>query len=223
MFEMGFLEQIQGILDSCKDNQKIVKFLFSATMQPCVEDTVKNMMSTKPTKVTIGIKNTTASTVHQSLSYVASEDGKLVTLRQLIRDGYKPPMLIFVQSKGRAKQLYKELMYDGQRVGVIHADKKKEERDDIIKEFRIGKIWMLICTDLMSRGIDFKTVNQVINYDFPQSLVSYIHRIGRTGRGGRPGTAITFFTEEDKPYVRTIANLMQKSGDKVEPWMLELK
>lgn len=65
--------------------------------------------------------------------YVANEDGKLVTLRQEIKDGYKPPMLIFVQSKERAKQLYKELMYDGQRVGVIHADKKKEERDEIIK------------------------------------------------------------------------------------------
>lgn len=82
---------------------------------------------------------------------------------------------------------------------------------------------MLICTDLMSRGIDFKTVNQVINFDFPQSLVSYIHRIGRTGRGGREGTAVTFFTDDDKPYVRTIANLMKKSSDHVEDWMLNLK
>lgn len=82
---------------------------------------------------------------------------------------------------------------------------------------------MLICTDLMSRGIDFKTVNQVVNFDFPQSLVSYIHRIGRTGRGGKEGCALTFFTDEDKPYVRTIANLIKKSGDKVEDWMLNLK
>jgi len=107
-------------------------------------------------------------------------------------------MLIFVQSKDRAKQLFKELQYDGLKVEVIHADKKKEERDEIIKEFRVGKIWILICTDLMSRGIDFKTVNQVVNFDFPQSLVSYIHRIGRTGRGGRKGKAMTLFTDEDK-------------------------
>jgi len=91
---------------------------------------------------------------------------------------------------------------------VIHANLKKEERDVIIKEFRLGKIWILICTDLMSRGIDFKTVNQVINFDFPQSAVSYIHRIGRTGRAGKEGKAITFFTDDDVPYVRTIANLM---------------
>lgn len=132
-------------------------------------------------------------------------------------------MLIFVQSKDRAKQLYKELKFDGQRVGVIHADKKKDDRDEIIKQFRMGKVWILICTDLMSRGIDFKTVNQVVNFDFPQSLVSYIHRIGRTGRGGKEGLALTFFTDDDKPYIRTIANLMKKSGDEVAEWMLRLK
>ncbi len=54
-----------------------------------------------------------------------------------------------------------------------------------MKEFRLGKIWVLICTDLMSRGVDFKTVNVVVNFDFPQSVVSYIHRVGRTGRAGR--------------------------------------
>jgi ATP-dependent RNA helicase DDX52/ROK1 len=59
------------------------------------------------------------------------------------------------------------------------------EREIITKHFRMGTIWVLICTDLMSRGIDFKGVNLVINYDFPQSIVSYIHRVGRAGRGGR--------------------------------------
>ena len=85
----------------------------------------------------------------------------------MIADGYKPPMLIFVQSKDRAKQLFKELKFDGMNVEVIHADKKKEDRDEIIRKFRVGKVWILICTDLMSRGIDFKTVNEVINFDFP--------------------------------------------------------
>lgn len=63
----------------------------------------------------------------------------------------------------------------------------------------------------MSRGIDFKTVNYVVNYDFPQSIVSYIHRIGRTGRAGKKGTAVTFFTDEDAEFLRNIANLMKKS------------
>ena len=90
-----------------------------------------------------------------------------MTLRKVFSDGFEPPMLVFVQSKDRAKELYRELMFEGINVNVIHADKKKHERDEIIKQFRLGNIWVLICTDLMSRGIDFKTVNYVVNYDFP--------------------------------------------------------
>ena len=90
-------------------------------------------MTNQPIKVQIGIRNATASTVQQRLIYTGNEDGKLTTLRQELRDGYEPPMLIFVQSKHRAKQLYKELKFDGLNIDVIHADKKKEERDEIIK------------------------------------------------------------------------------------------
>ena len=75
----------------------------------------------------------------------------------------------------------------------------------------MGKIWILIATDLMARGIDFKGVNMVINYDFPQSIVSYIHRIGRTGRAGESGKAITYFTDDDAEFLRNIANLLKKS------------
>lgn len=120
-------------------------------------------------------------------------------------------MLIFVQSKDRAKELYRELIFEGVNVNVIHADRKKDERDEIMRDFRLGKIWVLICTDLMSRGVDFKTVNQVVNYDFPQSVVSYIHRVGRTGRAGRKGKAVTLFTDDDVEFLRSIANLMKKS------------
>ena len=153
--------------------------------------------------------------MHQNIVYVGREDAKLMTLRQSLKDGFEPPMLIFVQSKHRAKELYHELIYDGVNVDVIHGDKKKSERDEIMKKFRLGEIWVLVCTDLMSRGIDFKTVNSVINFDFPTSLVSYIHRVGRTGRAGRSGVATTYFTDADTPFVKTIANLMHKSGQDV--------
>ena len=106
---------------------------------------------------------------------------------------------------------------------MIHGDKKKDKRDEIMQRFRLGEIWVLICTDLMSRGIDFKTVNSVINFDFPTSLVSYIHRVGRTGRAGREGSATTYFTDSDTPFVKTIANLMHKSGHQVPQWMLQMK
>ena len=114
-------------------------------------------------------------------------------------------------------------MYDQVNVAVIHGDKKKQERDEIMQKFRVGDVWVLICTDLMARGIDFKTVNSVLNFDFPTSLVSYIHRVGRTGRAGRNGSATTYFTDADLPYVKTIANLMEKSGHDVPVWLTKLK
>ena len=120
-------------------------------------------------------------------------------------------------------QRYKELVYDGINVDVIHADRTKTARHNY-KKFRIGETWVLIETDLMARGMDFKGVNCVINYDFPQSTVSYVHRIGRTGRAGRKGKAITFFTENDMKYLRSIANVMKISGcEDVPEWMLKLK
>lgn len=84
-------------------------------------------------------------------------------------------------------------------------------------------MWVLICTELIGRGIDFIGVNLVINYDFPPSAISYIHRIGRTGRAGRKGKAITYFTQDDKPKLRSIANILRNSGCKVPEYMLTIK
>ena len=91
-------------------------------------------------------------------------------------------------------------------------------------KFRQGQIWVLVCTDLVARGIDFRAVNTVINYDFPSSTAEYIHRIGRTGRGmERTGKAITLFTESDMPTLRSFAPTLRQSGCIVEDWMLTAK
>ena len=108
---------------------------------------------------------------------------------------------------------------------MIHSERSEEQRDNTVRAFRGGSIWVLVCTELMGRGIDFKGVNLVINYDFPPTAVSvlqlgprnishclcrqvsYIHRIGRTGRAGRAGEAVTFFTEQDRAVLRTIAQV----------------
>lgn len=90
-----------------------------------------------------------------------------------------PPVLLFVQSKERAQDLYSEIAFENIRVDVIHSDLTQVERDTVVQNFASGKIWILICTELMARGIDFKGVNLVINYDFPTTAISYIHRIGK--------------------------------------------
>ncbi|OQS01510.1 DEAD/DEAH box RNA helicase [Achlya hypogyna] len=221
LFEMGFVEQIDEVFAACT-NPSLQRMMFSATMLEGVEDMAQSVLK-DPIKIAIGTKNAGANTITQRLLFVGKEEGKLVAMKQLVQEGLKLPVLMFVQNKDRAKELYQELMYDGINVGAIHADRTKEQRDKVIKDFRTGSVWVLICTDLMARGIDFKGVNMVINYDFPQSAVSYIHRIGRTGRNGRQGEAVTFFTESDMVYLRTIANVMKLSGCDVPDWMLSMK
>jgi len=151
------------------------------------------------------------------------QEGKLLALRSIVKEGLTPPVLVFVQSKERAMQLFHELVYDNLNVDVMHAERTQQQRDHVVEKFRTGKVWVLVCTELMARGVDFKGVNTVINYDFPQTTVSYIHRIGRTGRAGRSGRAITFFTEEDAEQLRAIANVMKASGCEVADWMLRMQ
>lgn len=222
LFDMGYLDQIDTILKKCaRKNQ--VKMMFSATMLPAVEIVAKAMLI-NPVKIIVGLKNTTVETIEQKLTFCSNEHGKLLALRQLVQDGdMNPPVLIFTQSKDRAKELFRELKNDNLRVGMIHAAMNDMQREIVIKNFRLGTIWILICTDLIARGIDFRGVNLVINYDFPQSVVGYIHRVGRAGRAGREAKAVTLYTFEDAPYIRMIVNVMKRSGSEVPEWMMQLK
>ncbi|KAK1562226.1 hypothetical protein Q3G72_008402 [Acer saccharum] len=95
-------------------------------------------------------------------------------------------------------------------------------REDAIDDFRVGKILVLIATDVIAHGMDFKGVNCVINYDFPDSAAAYIHRIGRSGRAGRSGEAISFYAEDDIPFLRNIAFVMEASGCEVPSWIKAL-
>jgi len=217
----GFREQLGSIYTACS-GPNIRRAMFSATLSPEVEQWCKLSLD-NCVKVRVGAANSATSTINQSLTYCGSEGGKLVAFRELVRQGLAPPTLVFVQTKERAQELFKELLYDGIHVDVIHSERSEQQRENTVRAFRSGGIWVLICTELMGRGIDFKGVNLVINYDFPPSAVSYIHRIGRTGRAGREGKAVTFFTEADRPVLRTIATVMRNSGCDVPEYMLHLK
>ncbi|XP_060747164.1 probable ATP-dependent RNA helicase DDX52 [Tachysurus vachellii] len=217
----GFREQLAAIFLACT-SPKVCRALFSATFTTEVEQWCKlnldNLVS-----VNIGPRNSAAETVEQELLFVGAENGKLLAMRDLIKKGFLPPMLVFVQSIERARELFHELVYEGINVDVIHAERTQQQRDNVVSSFRAGKIWVLICTALMARGIDFKGVNLVVNYDFPTSAVEYIHRIGRTGRAGHKGKAVTFFTEADKPLLRSIASVIKQAGCPVPDYMIGFK
>ncbi|KAM0789793.1 hypothetical protein ACM66B_006645 [Microbotryomycetes sp. NB124-2] len=226
LFELNFVEQTDEILADCT-HPELRKGMFSATMPSSVEEMAKSVMSgggTGAIRAIVGHKDSATETIDQKLMFVGTEDHKLLSLRSIINEGqFTPPVLIFVQSILRAKELANELLFDGINVDAIHAERTPEERDKVVQGFADGKIWCLIATDVMGRGVDFKGVKLVINYDFPQSAGSYIHRIGRTGRAGKQGRSITFFTKADAAYLKTIVNVMRASGCDVPEWMLQLK
>ncbi|KAH8270628.1 hypothetical protein KR018_012547, partial [Drosophila ironensis] len=217
----NFKEQLDDIYDACSHPSKCVAFFSATYTVPVAKWALRHLKNL--VRITIGVQNSATDAVQQELLFVGSEGGKLVAMRDLVRQGLQPPVLVFVQSKERAKQLFEELLYDGINVDVIHAERSQHQRDNCVRAFREGSIWVLICTELMGRGIDFKGVNLVINYDFPLTTISYIHRIGRTGRAGRPGRAITFFTQEDTANLRSIAHIIKRSGGLVPEYMLQMK
>lgn len=147
-------------------------------------------------------RDSATDTVTQELTYAGTESGKLFALRQLITSGtFSPPCLIFVQSIQRAKALFSELSNLPLKIDLLHSDMPKSQRDETITKFRNGQVWILICTDVLSRGIDVLGIKVVVNYDFPSGTMSYIHRIGRTARAGREGRAVTFFTDDDREHL----------------------
>ena len=129
---------------------------FSATLATEVEEwcslNLDNVAS-----VTIGQHHTATDTIKQTLVYTGTEKGKLLAFRQLIEKGQlRPPVLVFVQEKDRAKELFNELIKEKVHVDVIHSERSQLQRDNTVRAFRAGQIWVLICTELMGRGIDFK-------------------------------------------------------------------
>lgn len=161
-------------------------------------------------------RDTPLPSIRQSLVYVADESSKLPSLIAYLTSTsapstdptapqpWAPPILIFTSTQPRATSLYTNLMlYNLPNVDVLHASLSNAQRMDVIRRMREGKCWILVCTEVMARGMDFKGIKGVINYDFPNTVQSYVHRIGRTGRAGREGFAVTYWTDEDGPFLKT--------------------
>ncbi|KAF2093422.1 P-loop containing nucleoside triphosphate hydrolase protein [Rhizodiscina lignyota] len=203
-------------------------------------------------RLVVGLRDTALPTIHHKLIYSANEQGKLLALRQLLRPtvpstskdsltspsaSLRPPFLVFTQTIPRALALAAEIQHSippsagGElRVACLHADMSDTKRDDVMTRFRKGEVWVLVTTDLLARGVDFRGINGVVNYDIPTSAAGYIHRVGRTGRAGREGgVAVTLYAEEDLPFLKPIANVVAASekargadggAEGVQEWLL---
>jgi ATP-dependent RNA helicase DDX52/ROK1 len=250
-----FREQTLSIWKSCA-KEALITTLWSATMGSSLDDiALQDLPKTAhgnhiPTvRLVVGLKDTALPTLNHILTYAATETGKLLALRQLLhptapetdsegRKALRPPFLVFTQTIERAKALHAELRYDippeaggSSRIAALHSEMSETARAKVMTEFRKGEIWIIITTDLLARGVDFRGLNGVINYDVPTSAAGYVHRVGRTGRAGREGgVAVTFYTKEDIPYVKPIANVIKASEklrwdgegeSSVKQWLLD--
>ncbi|KAF9259626.1 P-loop containing nucleoside triphosphate hydrolase protein [Marasmius fiardii PR-910] len=221
MLDSEFLPQVQEVIAACS-HPKLQKAVFSATLPANAEKLTMDLLS-DPIRVVVGLKDTPLPLIAQSLTYVADDPSKLPSLLTYFSKPYNPPVLIFTSTQPRASSLADELVLNGiPNVDCLHAGMTAKEREDTVSRMRKGVCWVLVSTEVMARGMDFKGVREVINYDFPTSVQGYIHRIGRTGRAGREGKAVTFFTDEDAPFLKSIANVLLQSGSPVPDWILKL-
>lgn len=223
LLELNYQPQIDVILQHCRKNPNLHVSMFTATLSSTLEALAMSALGKTALRLVVGQINTASANVQQHLCYVQDEDSKLKTLRMHIQNGtLEPPVLVFVQSVQRAKKLYNELKDLFPQTSVLHSELTQKQRQQTVIDFRTLKSQILISTDVLSRGLDF-IVNTVVNFDFPVSQCLYIHRIGRTGRGDRRGKSYTYFTKQDRPYLRSVVNVMKESGQEVQEWMLELK
>ncbi|KAF9498150.1 P-loop containing nucleoside triphosphate hydrolase protein [Pleurotus eryngii] len=221
LLDAEFLSQIQEVVAACSRTD-IQKAVFSATLPAGAEKIAMEMLR-DPIRVVVGLKDTPLPLITQTLTYVRDDHSKLPSLLQYLAQPYNPPLLVFTSTQPRASSLAEELVLNNiLNVDCLHAGMTKKEREDAMSRMRKGESWVMISTEVMARGMDFKGVREVINYDFPTSVQSYVHRIGRTGRAGREGKAVTYFTDDDAPHLKTIANVLLQSGSTVPEWMLKL-
>jgi len=199
MFDMGFLPDIRRILKQLPPQRQTL--LFSATMPPEIRGLAREILRDP---VTVQVDTVApAATVTHAL-YPVAQHLKTPLLMQLLKHTDTESVLIFTRTKHRAKRLGEQLEKAGYRAASLQGNLSQNRRQAAMEGFRSGEFQMLVATDIAARGIDVSQVSHVINYDIPDTVEAYIHRIGRTGRAARSGDAFTLISDEDTVMVRAI-------------------
>jgi len=214
MLDMGFEPQVRKVSSQIRPDRQTL--MWSATWPKEVQKLARDICREDPVHINVGaLTLRTAHTIRQYVEVVQEHDkrSRLKRLLEKVMDGSK--ILIFCGSKRDCDQLTREMRLDGWPALCIHGDKKQEERDWVLKEFKEGKSPILVATDVASRGLDVKDIKYVINYDFPGSIEDYIHRVGRTGRAGATGSSYTFFTADKSRHAQDLIRVLEEAKQPV--------
>ena len=208
MCDMGFLPDIRRILKRIPERRQTL--FFAATMQDEIRSLANNILH-NPVTVQIGIIAPTKTVSHAL--YPVPQTLKTTLVTSLLRNIKTDRVLVFTRTKHRARSLAGKLDKQGFRTTALQGNMSQNQRQASLDGFRNGKFDVLVATDIAARGIDVSEISHVINFDMPDTVDAYIHRIGRTGRAQATGKAFTFCTSEDESMIRDIEKVL---GHKIE-------
>ena len=216
MLDMGFYDDIMAIVNKLpKDRQTI---MFSATMPTNIRKMAKAIMN-NPAEVQIAISRPPESINQMAVDVFETQKtaflvGLLGEKREARGERLKK-VIVFVGKKQRVKDLTRALRAIHIDARAMHSDLEQKERDEVMLDFRNGKVDVLVATDIVSRGIDVDDIPLVVNYDVPRDAEDYVHRIGRTARAENKGEAITLVSPEDKHFFNKIERFLQKNIERI--------
>ncbi|KAL8480806.1 hypothetical protein ACS0TY_026809 [Phlomoides rotata] len=226
MLDMGFEPQIRRIVQQMDMPPAGVRqtLLFSATFPKEIQRLAADFLSNY-VFLAVGRVGSSTDLIVQRVEYVLETDKRshLMDLLHAQRaNGIQSKQaltLVFVETKKGADSLENWLCINGFPATSIHGDRTQQEREYALRSFKTGKTPILVATDVAARGLDIPHVAHVINFDLPNDIDDYVHRIGRTGRAGKSGLATAFFNDNNASLARPLADLMQESNQEVPAWL----
>ncbi|MCL2328216.1 MAG: DEAD/DEAH box helicase [Bacteroidetes bacterium] len=213
MLDMGFYDDIQRILAYLPEDRQTL--LFSATMPPLIQ-TLANKILRNPKKISIAIAKPVEGVTQKA--YLTHNNQKIPAIVHILEENPDyDSVIIFTSKKNNIMPLVRALKYSEQKFAVagISSDLEQIQREEVLLQFKAKKLKILVATDVLSRGIDIKGVNVVINYDVPGDAADYVHRIGRTARADAKGEAITLINEADMYKFSRIEALIEREVPKL--------
>ncbi|MEK9651228.1 MAG: DEAD/DEAH box helicase [Poseidonia sp.] len=212
MLDMGFsndVDRIQDLMPARRQN-----LLFSATMPDSIASLAGKMLY-NPVRVDISPEEATTERIEQYVAFVQKQDKKALLI-DLIEGQMVACGIVFTRTKHGANRLAKQLSKEGIPADSIHGDKSQTARTRALNDFRNGDVFILVATDIASRGIDVDDVTHVFNFDLPNEPEVYVHRIGRTARAGKEGLAYSFCDETESGYLVGIQRLLDTEIEVLE-------
>uniref|UniRef100_A0AAF5Q020 RNA helicase n=1 Tax=Wuchereria bancrofti TaxID=6293 RepID=A0AAF5Q020_WUCBA len=218
MLDMGFEEEIRTIFSFFKGQRQTL--LFSATMPRKIQNFARSAL-VRAVIVNVGRAGAASLNVVQEIEYVRADE-KLTRILDCLQKT-APRVLIFAEKKSDVDNIYEYLLVKGVDVASLHGGKDQKDRHTGVDAFRRGEKDVLVATDVASKGLDFENIQHVINFDMPEDIENYVHRIGRTGRSGRKGMATTFINRRaDISVLQDLRALLLEAGQELPLFLRDM-